>query len=156
MAYYGLENFEKASELYERALDAWTEQLGWEHTNTLMTCNGLAGVYFSSKVRVPRRDNKERSDELGLTRAGYQHLSSNSLVASLHFPYFHSTQEYERSIEMYDLVVKGFKKWRHYGSILISPQQDFRSPEYDREVARVAIANGEAIYELQINLWMMN
>jgi hypothetical protein len=30
----------------------------------------------------------------------------------------------------------------------------YRSPEYDQEVARIAIANGEAIYELQINLWI--
>ena len=48
MAYYSVGDYSEASALYERALEAWTDQLGWKHTNTLMTCNGLAGVYFSS------------------------------------------------------------------------------------------------------------
>jgi hypothetical protein len=45
-------------------------------------------------------------------------------------------------------------KWRHTGNIMITPQQDFKSQEYDEEVAYAAIVNGEKVYAKQIDLWV--
>ena len=109
MSYYGVEDYEKASELYERALEAWTEQLGWEHTNTLMTCNGLAGVYFSSK-------EYDRSIEMydlvvkGFKRSMGEFHPLTLIAISNLANVFRKTNENDKALDLFESAMKGNEK----------------------------------------------